>query len=179
MIIPRVVHTAHLRPDELAPIRGLLDLAFAGGFADGDWNHALGGLHIMATEDDEVIAHAAVVQRQLVHDDRPIRTGYVEAVAVHPQRQGRGYGATIMGEVGRVIHAAYDLGALSSSEGVEGFYRSCGWLAWRGPTGVLAPTGTTLTPDDDDSVFVLAVASKVPVRVTGTLVCDWRDGDVW
>ena len=179
VIASRVVHTAQLQAAELAQIRGLVDRAFAGRFDDTDWDHALGGLHVLLADDDEVIAHAAVVQRQLVHDGRPIRTGYVEAVAVESHQRGRGYAARTMDEVERIIRAAYDLGALSASDGVHGFYLSRGWLAWQGPTGVLAPTGIAPTPDDDDSTFVLPVASKAEVSVTGMLVCDWRDGDVW
>jgi aminoglycoside 2'-N-acetyltransferase I len=184
VITPRVVHTAYLEAAQLAPIRRLLDVAFAGRFEDSDWDHALGGLHVLVVEADraeadEVVAHAAVVQRQLLHDDRPIRCGYVEAVAVHPHRRGRGYAAAIMDEVERIIGAAYDIGALSASDGVEGFYLSRGWLPWQGPTCVLAPTGITRTPDEDDSTFVFPVSSKRQVRVTGMLVCDWRDGDVW
>jgi aminoglycoside 2'-N-acetyltransferase I len=179
VIASRVVHTAHLEAAELLAIRRLLDLAFAGWFDDADWNHALGGLHILAAEDDQVIAHAAVVQRQLVIDKRPVRTGYVEAVAVHPQWRGRGYAAMVMDEVERTIRAAYDLGALSASGGVEGFYLSRGWLAWQGPTYVLAPRGMARTPQDDDSTFVLVVSSKIRVDVGGVLACDWRDGDVW
>jgi len=175
----RAIHTAHLQTSELAQVRGLLDRAFAGRFDDTDWDHALGGLHIMVAEDDQVVAHAAVVQRHLVYDNRPIRTGYVEAVAVDVRQRGRGHAAAIMNEAERVIRDAYDLGALSASGGVEGFYLSRGWLAWQGPTYVLTPTGITRTPDDDDSTFVLPVSRKHLIRVTGALACEWRHGDVW
>lgn len=164
---------------DLARIRDLLDRAFAGQFDDTDWGHTLGGLHVMVADGDEIVAHAAVVQRQLLLDDRPLRTGYVEGVAVDPHRRGRGHAATVMTEAERIIRAAYDLGALSASDGVSAFYRARGWLAWRGPTAVLAPTGLTRTPDDDDSTFVLPTPSTPDIQSTGTLACDWRDGDVW
>lgn len=179
VISPRVVHTAQLVTTELAAMRGLVDLAFGGRFGDADWNHALGGLHVFATDEDQVIAHGAVVQRQLVHNDRPIRTGYVEAVAVHPERQRRGFGSLVMEEIERIIRAAYDLGALSASAGAARFYQARGWVAWRGPTGVVTPAGLTRTPDEDDSTFVLPVPSGRLVDVTGMLACDWREGDVW
>jgi aminoglycoside 2'-N-acetyltransferase I len=175
----RVVHTAYLQPNELTQIRDLLDRAFAGQFDDTDWDHALGGLHITVVDDDRIVAHAAVVQRQLVHDDQPVRTGYVEAVAVDLYRRGRGYAAMMMSEAEQLIRAAYDLGALSASGGVDDLYRSRGWLAWQGLTYVLAPTGITRTPDDDDSTFVFPVAGRHRIRTTGMLACDWRDGDVW
>jgi aminoglycoside 2'-N-acetyltransferase I len=175
----RIVHTAHLPAGDLAQIRDLLDRAFEGRFDDADWDHTLGGLHILLTEDGRVVAHGAVVRRQLTHDDRPVRTGYVEGVAVDPHRRGRGHAAAVMDGAEGIIRAAYDLGALSASGGVEGFYLSRGWLAWQGRTYVLSPAGITRTPDDDDSTFVLPVPSRRPVRIDGTLACDWRDGDVW
>jgi aminoglycoside 2'-N-acetyltransferase I len=42
---------------------------------------------------------------------------------------------------------------------------------------VLAPAGTTRTPDDDGSVFVLPVG--IDLDASAALACDWRDGDVW
>jgi aminoglycoside 2'-N-acetyltransferase I len=125
----------------------------------------------------ELVAHASVVQRQLVHGDVPIRTGYVEAVAVREDRRGRGHGRAVMAEAERVIAAAYDLGALSS--GLEGFYERSGWIRWLGPTYVLAPGGLTRTEDDDDGVLVLRTPTSPQLDLTGPLACDWRSGDVW
>jgi aminoglycoside 2'-N-acetyltransferase I len=84
-----------------------------------------------------------------------------------------------MEEIERIIRAAYDLGALSASAGAARFYQARGWVAWRGPTGVVTPAGLTRTPDEDDSTFVLPVPSGRLVDVTGMLACDWREGDVW
>jgi aminoglycoside 2'-N-acetyltransferase I len=128
-------------------------------------------------ENGELIAHAAVVQRQLVHAERPIRTGYVEAVAVREDRRGRGHGRAVMAEAERVIAAAYDLGALST--GLEGFYERSGWVRWLGPTYVLGPAGLTRTEDDDDGVLVLPTRTSPELDLTGPLACDWRSGDVW
>src|SRR3712207_6274290 len=127
VIVVRVAHTADLPPARRKQVRDLLQRAFEGGFDATDWDHALGGLHVLGLEDDRVVAHAAVVQRHFLHDGRPVRTGYVEAVAVDRHRRGRGYAALVMNEVERVIRAAYDLGALSAAEGVDRFYRARGW----------------------------------------------------
>jgi aminoglycoside 2'-N-acetyltransferase I len=174
-----IAHTAQLPATELARIRAVVDRAFGSGFDDGDWDHALGGLHVVAVEGDEVVAHAAVVQRQFVVGGRPVRTGFVEAVAVDPAWRGRGYAARVLDGAERAIRAAYHFGALSAGGGVEGMYLARGWLAWRGATYALRPDGLTRTPEDDDSVYVLPVSARVPVDVTGELICDWRDGDVW
>ena len=52
-----------------------------------------------------------------------------------------------------------------------------GWQQWQGPTSVLAPSGTTRTPDDDGGVYVLPVT--VELDTSAELSCDWRAGDVW
>ena len=52
-----------------------------------------------------------------------------------------------------------------------------GWAPWQGPTAVLTPGGVTPTPDDDDSTLVRPVTAGLVL--TGTLTCDWREGDVW
>ncbi|MFF5234981.1 GNAT family N-acetyltransferase [Dactylosporangium sp. NPDC000521] len=172
----RVVHTAELTDGERSEIRALLDRAFGGGFGDEDWEHSLGGLHVLVEVDGAIVGHAALVQRRLLHRARALRAGYVEAVAAEPRGQGHGAGA--MAEVERIVRAAYDLGALSASEAAYGFYEARGWIPWQGPTAVLAPDGLTRTPDDDDSTFVLPVGST-DLDPTGLLACDWRDGDVW
>ncbi len=57
------------------------------------------------------------------------------------------------------------------------FYSARGWRRWEGPTCALTPDGVVRTPDEDGGVFVLP--GDVPLDLSGTLTCDWRDGDVW
>ena len=173
----RLAHTSALDAATLADLRRLLDDAFPGEFDDHDWDHALGGMHAIGREDGELVAHASVVQRRLLHRGRALRTGYVEAVAVRADRRRRGYGRAVMEEIDRVIEAAYELGALAAGEDGARLYRSLGWRAWEGPTWVIGPNGLERTPDDDDAVHVLLVGE--PLDLTGDLACDWRDGAVW
>ena len=175
----RTAATADLTLAERSAVRGLLDLAFVGNFDDEDFDHALGGLHVLIVERGEPIAHAAVVQRRLLHADRAWRAGYVEAVAVHPGRRGQGHAAAVMGEVERIVDHAYDLGALSASRAGRGLYLRRGWLPWQGPTFALGPGGPARTEEDDDSTFVRVVPGGADLHLTGALTCDWRDGDVW
>ena len=128
-------------------------------------------------EGDELIGHASVVQRRLLHDGRALRTGYVEGVGVRADRRGRGHAAAMMEVLERVVLGAYELGALSATSQAAGFYAARGWKQWRGPTSALTPTGIARTEDDDGGVYVLPVAP--PLDLSGELVCDWRDGDVW
>ena len=172
----RVAHTADLSPDTLTAVRALLDAAFDGDFSDEDWDHTLGGMHALAWSGAVLVGHAAVVQRRFVHGERALRTGYVEGVAVHDAHRRLGIGAAVMAPVERIIRAAYDLGALSSSEIGIPFYEARGWQRWQGETWSLTPRGRERTADDDDSVYVLPTAA---VDVNEPLTCDWRDGDVW
>ena len=173
----RLAHTYELDAATLAELRSLVEDSFTDGFDDHDWDHALGGIHAIAVEDGTAVAHASVVQRRLLLGGTALRTGYVEAVAVRPDRRRRGLGAAVMQALGPVIRGAYRLGALSAGEDAGRLYLSLGWQRWRGPTSVLTPSGIVRTPDDDDSTYVLPVS--VPIDVSGDLTCDWRDGDVW
>lgn len=176
MVDVRVAHTADLSPADLTAVRELLDAAFDGDFSDDDWDHTLGGMHAMAWSGATLVGHAAVVQRRFLYEGRALRTGYVEGVAVHADHRRQGLGAAVMAPVERVIRAAYDLGALSSSEIGVPFYAARGWQRWQGPTWALTPTGRERTEEDDDSVYVLPVTAVVH---TNALTCDWRDGDLW
>jgi len=173
----RVVHTADLDDAVRTAARALLDEAFEGDFGDQDWEHALGGVHALLWEGSELVGHAALVQRRLLHGGRTLRAGYVEGVAVRADRRGRGHGAALMGELERVVRGAYDLGALSSSEEALEFYAARGWQRWQGRTAALTPTGVVRTEEDDGGVYVLPVTARLDPN--GVLVCDWRDGDLW
>lgn len=175
----RTVHTADLTEDERTTIRTLLDAAFDGDFDDTDWEHTLGGLHVLATESDQLVAHVAVVARRLLHRERAIRTGYVEGLAVRADRRRHGLAGRVMAEAERVITRAYDLGALSDGTGIPGFYARRGWSTWAGPTYTLGPDGPLRTVDDDGGVLVLTTPTSPPLDLDGPLTCDWRPGDVW
>ncbi|WP_077061559.1 GNAT family N-acetyltransferase [Streptomyces sp. MP131-18] len=174
----RTAHTADLDATTLAAARTLLDEAFDGDLTELDWEHALGGVHALLWAGSDLIGHASVVQRRLLHAGRALRAGYVEGVAVHRDHRGRGHGGALMAALERVIRNAYDLGALSSSAEGRRMYVSRGWLPWQGPTFALTPMGIARTEEDDDGVHVLPTPA-VPLDRTAELVCDWRDGDVW
>jgi aminoglycoside 2'-N-acetyltransferase I len=172
----RTGHTADLDDATLRAARGLLHAVFD-DFTEDDWEHCLGGIHALAWQDGEVVGHASVVQRRLLYDGRALRTGYVEGVAVRPDRWRRGIGGALMLPLERVVRAAYDLGALGASDAGAAFYQRRGWQVWQGPTCALTPTGVHRTEDDDGCVHVLPV--RVALARTLPLACDWRDGDVW
>jgi aminoglycoside 2'-N-acetyltransferase I len=173
----RTMHTADLDGSMLTVLRALLDDAFDGELRDQDWEHALGGMHAVAWEEDEIVGHAAVVQRRLLHRGRALRTGYVEAVGVRPDRRRRGHGAALMTAIERIVRGAYELGALGTTDEGADFYRARGWRQWEGATSALTPAGIVRTQGDDDSVHVLPVSAELDLAAE--LTCDWRDGDAW
>jgi aminoglycoside 2'-N-acetyltransferase I len=171
----QVAHTADLDADTLRAARALLDDVFGAEMTDHDWEHALGGMHALVWEEGQLVGHASVVQRRLLHRDRALRTGYIEGVAVRADRRGRGYGAAMMDALERVVRGGYELGALAASVEGAGFYAARGWKRWLGETWALTPSGRTRTKDDD--VYVMEVA--VALDLTGELTCDWREGELW
>jgi aminoglycoside 2'-N-acetyltransferase I len=173
----RVAHTGDLDPATLGAARELLVAAFEGDIDEHDWEHSLGGMHALAWEDGEVVAHAALVQRRLLHRGRALRAGYVEGVGVRADRRGRGLGAAVMAPLERLLRGAYDLGALGATDDAIPLYERHGWQRWRGPLSALTPHGVVRTPDEEGAVFVLPAGAELDLD--GELTCDWRDGDVW
>lgn len=176
----RRVRTSDLTEADVAALRGLLWAAFPPGeegFTEHDWDHATGGIHVVLEVDDHIVAHAAVVTREIHLADRPVRTGYVEAVATAPDRQHLGLGTLVMVEVGSIILSDYELGALGT--GVHAFYERLGWIRWRGPSSVRTKAGTIRTPDDDGYIMVLPTPTSPALDPIAPISCAWRSGDVW
>jgi aminoglycoside 2'-N-acetyltransferase I len=146
-------------------------------FTDADWDHAVGGVHFVLDLDGEIIAHASVVERQLQIGGRPVRTGYVEAVATAPDRQKAGFGSLVMTEVAAYIRDRFELGALGT--GRHRFYERLGWLSWSGPSSVRTTDGTVPTPDEDGYILVLPTPTSPPLDLADPISCEWRPGDVW
>jgi aminoglycoside 2'-N-acetyltransferase I len=172
----RTAHTAELDAATLEAARALLDDVFD-DMTDDDWEHSLGGMHALVWDGAELVGHASVVQRRLLHGGRALRAGYVEGVGVRAAYRGRGHGAAMMAALERIVRGAFDLGALGAADEAADFYAARGWQLWQGPSSVLAPSGIQRTPEDDGGIYVLPVS--VPLDLTSELTCDWRDGDVW
>jgi len=177
----RSVPTDALSPDEIDVIRALLDAAFWDEederFTEEDWEHSIGGLHVVLEIDGRIVSHASVVERELQVAGHPLRTGYVEAVATAPGFQGRGYGTRVMQLIGRAIDAGYELGALGTGE--IGFYERLGWRVWQGPTSVRTAVGERRTPVEDGGIMVLLTRATPPIDLGAPISCEWRPGDVW
>jgi len=180
---PRVrrASTPELTPPEVTAITAMMAAAFGNDeeerFTSEDWEHALGGLHFLIELGGEIAAHGSVVERELHIDGRPLRTGYVEAVAVAPDRQGAGLGSLLMEDVTAYIREEFEIGALGT--GRHAFYERLGWRTWTGPSLVRTPDGPRRTPDEDGFILILSTPSTPPLDPAAPISCDWRPGDVW
>jgi aminoglycoside 2'-N-acetyltransferase I len=172
-----------LTVEEIRVLREILWAAFEDdgeGFTEDDWQHALGGVHVIGEADGAIVSHASVVERPLEVAGRPLRTGYVEAVATAPGQHGRGHGSAVIGEVNAIIRAGFELGALGT--GRLSFYERLGWERWRGPSFVRTAEGEVATPEDDGALMVLrtpATPTDPPLDLDSPISCDRRPGDVW
>ncbi len=174
----RTVRTPDLSTADLAQ---LLDLFHAcwpeGEFSTDDIAHAMGGVHWLAETRGRVIGHASVVPRRLEADGVPMATGYVEAVATHPDWQRRGIASRLLTAANAHIAEVYELGALSTD--VHLVYARVGWERWHGPTFVRTDAGAVRTEDEDDGIMILRTRRTPPLAGTEALSCEWRAGDAW
>jgi len=168
-----------LEVERLEEVRSLLLAAFAGHFDEDDWNHAVGGDHVLARDPHSgaLAGHASVVGRVLRVGHHHFQAGYVEAVSTCPDWQGRGVGRMVMEEVSRVLRSRYELGALAT--GAHAFYRRLGWEGWQGPTSTYDTAGTRPTPDEDGAVMVLRFGPSAGIDLTLPISAPARSGADW
>jgi aminoglycoside 2'-N-acetyltransferase I len=177
----RRLRSSELTGAELTTLRRLMDDAFDDDpeerFSDDDWEHALGGMHVVAELGGRIVGHASVVPRTLFVDGRPVQAGYVEAVATAAAHQGEGIGTLLMRAAGDHIRDAYQLGALGT--GAHRFYERLGWWTWRGPSSVRMAHDERRTPDEDGFIMVLETPTSPALDLDAPIACEWRNGDVW
>lgn len=169
----RTAHTSALDGATLAATRALLRDVFGAELTDDDVEHCLGGIHALAHEHGELVGHAAVVQRRMLHGGRTLRAGYVEGVAVRADRRRRGVGGALMRALDPVL-PTFHLAALCGTDAGIAFYEALGWQPWRGALSALTPAG--IVPSDE-LVHVRPLA--VALDLDGELTCDWREGELW
>jgi aminoglycoside 2'-N-acetyltransferase I len=178
----RVVQSRDADRDELRAAEQLVRQSFGRQFRDDDWRHGLGGTHVFVNDDaDTLLAHAAIVPRVIRHGATAIHVGYVEAVAVRTDVQGRGLGRVLMDQVESIVHAEYQLGGLNAITDAVPFYLHRGWVLWTGATAALdAAGGVIATHDDDDRIMLLDnQMHAVQIDRSTVLTCAWRPGDPW
>ena len=175
----RVVPSAALSAAEWTELTNLCMAAFDESWA-GYWESIGPGVHVIAEEPGVgVVAHAAIVDRLLYPGDGVLRAGYVEAVAVLPDRQRSGLGTMVMEVIDRMVDEGYELGALGT--GSHEFYARLGWVIWQGPTWIRERDGQLVrSPDEDGNIMVRrAPATPAGLDLSLPIAVDWRPGEVW
>jgi aminoglycoside 2'-N-acetyltransferase I len=172
----RILHTADLDAEGRTAVRRLMSDVFD-DVDDDVFENVLGGWHALVVDGGELVGHASVVQRRMMHYGRTLRAGYVEGVAVRAEHRRRGHGDAMTAALERIIRTGYDLGALGASEDGHRLYVARGWRLWRGPSAAVTLGGVRRTPRADGTVYVLPL--ETPLDLDGELVCDWRPGKFW
>jgi aminoglycoside 2'-N-acetyltransferase I len=178
----RTVQSRDAESDELGAAEKLVKQSFGSGFRDNDWHHGLGGTHIFVNDDTKtLLAHAAIVSREIRYGTNALHVGYVEAVAVRSDLQGRGLGRVLMNQVESIVHADYQLGALNAIDNAVQFYLHRGWTLWTGVTAAIDPAGGTMaTNNGEDRIMLLGSRfHSLEIDRSSVLTCDWRPGDLW
>lgn len=178
----RTVPSRDADANDLREAEQLVTQSFGKAFRDDDWRHGLGGTHVFVNDHTgPLIAHAAVVPRLIRHRNRTLHVGYVEAVAVRTDLQGRGLGGVVMNEVETIVRAQFQLGALNAIADAVSFYLHRGWTPWPGPTAAVDRAGATIITDNAaDRIMLLSSRLQAQdISPNWAIMCDWRPGDLW
>ncbi len=177
-ITVRRVRTPDLTAEDLAQLLDLFHACWpAAELSTDDIAHAMGGVHWLAEARGRIVGHASVVPRLLEAGGLPMTTGYVEAVATHPDWRRRGIASRLVGLANDHIAATFDLGALSTD--LHGVYARAGWERWHGLTYVRTDGGPVRTGDEDAGIMILRTPRTPPLTGSEALSCEWRAGDAW
>ena len=181
--VPRLIvaQTEEIEPETFDRLTELCEAAFEEPFAPV-WERIGPGIHVFLEGDGRLLSHAMIVDRRLYigHEgDLALDVGYVENVATHPELQGRGHGARVMREVGRIVGEEYVLGALAT--GRNAFYEALGWETWLGPTWVRMLDGQRVRSADEDGDVMVLRTPRAPsdLDLQGPIAIDWRPEEPW
>jgi aminoglycoside 2'-N-acetyltransferase I len=157
-------------------LRSLMSEAYEDDFSEEDWLHTYGGIRFVGTYNGEIVAHGAVVPREIQINRQARRVGYLEGMAVSRRFQRQGFGSKLLSTISETCATQYELSMLSTDE--FNFYGKFGWRRFEGKSGVIINGAVTLTPEDDDGLMYLVGETGLLEEIR-TAYCDWRNGDYW
>nr|ELR5114236.1 GNAT family N-acetyltransferase [Providencia stuartii]ELR5115371.1 GNAT family N-acetyltransferase [Providencia stuartii] len=173
----RFLHTSQLTPSEKEMLFSLLVEGFDNDFSDDDFQHTLGGMHVIAYDQQKMIGHVAIIQRYMAMNNEPISVGYVEAMVVEQTYRRQGIGTHLMQHTNEIISSCYQLGLLSASEEGQQLYSSVGWKVWKGSLFELKQRQYMRSIEEEGGV--MGWSANESIDFTASLYCDFRGGDQW
>ncbi len=137
------------------------------------------GVHVLGyTPDGKPAVHALLTPRRFTIGGKlRLNAAYIDAVATHPDFQGRGYGSLVMKETMRIASESSDIGGLSTY--IPQWYGNLGWIEWKGPLSLDKDGEIIPTLDVDGIVMVYIFKGTTVPDVHDTLTADWRPGGGW
>lgn len=157
-------------------LKKLLYEAYEGDFDEGDWLNSCGGIRVIGWLNNELVAHASIVPRQMWVNDSSLIVGYVEGVAVDPSMQNKGIGSLLLAKFTNECLASFEVSVLSTD--AFAFYGRAGWKRFFGKSAVQHKNEVVSTPDEDETLMYLEGAQFVNLTI-GHLVCFPRAGSHW
>lgn len=137
------------------------------------------GLHVIATVDGRIMAHAVRTTRWAQPEQQaPLKTAYIDAVTTSVHAQGKGLGTHVMRRIAEVIaQEDYRLAALETDK--PRFYTRLGWEIWRGPLAGRDSKGAlTPTPEAHGHVLILRLP-RTPRLDLNSLLSIEDQGRFW
>ena len=172
----RVVTSDQLEETLRAGLRRLWEEAFGDRFDDHDADHAYGGVHVLATDGDEIVGHASAVPRRIRIGSEWWDAAYVEAVATRPALQRAGVGTAVMRRLHEEIDTRWPIAFLSTGRARD-FYLRLGWEVWEGPSSVLTERGEVATDEEHGGILVRRAPDGPDLGLP--ITCEDRPGDAW
>ncbi|ELX8379005.1 aminoglycoside N-acetyltransferase AAC(2')-Ia [Providencia vermicola] len=173
----RNLHTSQLSQDEKERLYHLLVEGFEGDFTHDDFAHTLGGMHVVAFDQQKMVGHVAIIQRHMAINEAPISVGYVEAMVVLHDYRRQGIGRQLMLQTNKIIGSCYPLGLLSASEEGEKLYHSVGWRVWKGKLFELKQGHYIRSIEEEGGLMGWKADGEIDL--SASLYCDFRGGDQW
>jgi aminoglycoside 2'-N-acetyltransferase I len=173
----RVRHTEQLGEEELGELKAMLTSVFGEErYTEEAWEHCLGGVHYLLRYGDQLVAHGALVPRDLRQGGKVLHGVYGESMATLKDWRRRGFGSVIVAMATAEIRRNYDIGVFAASK--YEFYQRLGWQKWRGPTFVETEHGIEAKgPERGAVMFRLPDNSDVDPDADLTTLS--RSGDDW
>tara|TARA_R110000772_G_scaffold35991_32_gene86413 strand:- start:1920 stop:2456 length:537 start_codon:yes stop_codon:yes gene_type:complete len=122
---------------------------------------------LMLYVEDELCAAAGSYEREILHNDQPVRVAGIGGVMTEPKFQGKGHGAQTMLHLVELLRAEgnYAFGLLFCEDHNIGFYSKLGWSLFEGE--VLVEQRGASGPFPFRNVMLIPLAG--PAKLTGKL----------